>query len=287
MELKVKDFTFPEMIEFNHEEIKKEISEKVKHYASLVYSDEQIKDAKADRAKLNKFVDALETKRKEIKKQCLAPYEEFEKRMKEIVAIVNEPINLIDKQIKSFEEKKREDKLEEINGYWSSIYDQLPFPFAFDRIFNEKWLNASVKMSTIEAEITEKIQRISADILTLEKMPEFSFEAIEVYKETLDINFAIQEGQKLADLQKKKAEAQAEMMNSGIASNEIEAEEAVETTVQQFSEAENEKNQPSVASRQWIGFRALLSVSEAKELANFFKSRGIQYEPITAQGKGA
>ena len=65
---------FVKEITWNHDQIKKEVAEKVKHYATMVYTDDQIKDAKNDRAKLRKFVDALETKRKEIKKQCLAPY---------------------------------------------------------------------------------------------------------------------------------------------------------------------------------------------------------------------
>ena len=81
---------FIKEITWNHEDIKREISERVKHYTNLLYTDEQIKLAKTDRANLRKFVDALETKRKEIKKQCLAPYEDFEKQMKEIVSIVNE-----------------------------------------------------------------------------------------------------------------------------------------------------------------------------------------------------
>ena len=67
MELKVKEFTFPEIIEFNFDDLKNEITEKVSYYANLVYTDDQIKEAKADRAKLNKFVSALEDKRKEVK----------------------------------------------------------------------------------------------------------------------------------------------------------------------------------------------------------------------------
>ena len=35
---------------------------------NLVYTADQVKDAKNDRANLNKFVEALESKRKEIKK---------------------------------------------------------------------------------------------------------------------------------------------------------------------------------------------------------------------------
>ena len=50
-------------IDWNFEELKKEITEKAEMYGSLVYTDENIKEAKADRAKLNKFIKFLEDKR--------------------------------------------------------------------------------------------------------------------------------------------------------------------------------------------------------------------------------
>ncbi len=106
MELKIyspvehKEDGFIKKISWNHEEIKKEVTEKVSYYTNLVYTDEQIKEAKADRAKLNKFANVLDDKRKEIKKQCLAPYNDFEEKIKEIVAVVMEQIGMIDKQVK-------------------------------------------------------------------------------------------------------------------------------------------------------------------------------------------
>ena len=116
MELKIyspQERDFVQVITWNNEEIKAEVAEKVQHYKSLVYTETEIKAAKADRATLNKFVTALENKRKEVKKQCMAPYEQFEAQIKEIIAIVNEHIQLIDTQIKDFEEKKKAEKLAE------------------------------------------------------------------------------------------------------------------------------------------------------------------------------
>ena len=122
MELKIYNPTedgFIKSIEWNHEEIKKEIAEKVEYYKNLVYTDNQIKEAKADRAALNKFVKALEDKRKEVKKQCLAPYEDFEANMKEIIAVVNEPIALIDSQIKDHEKQLHCSPVRFLKSYFS------------------------------------------------------------------------------------------------------------------------------------------------------------------------
>ena len=58
MELKIYEHNPQEEIKWNNEELKAEIAEKVKDYKNLVYTDNQIKDAKADRARLNKLVKA-------------------------------------------------------------------------------------------------------------------------------------------------------------------------------------------------------------------------------------
>ena len=60
MELKVNEYQLPEQILFNYEELKAELTEKVQHYETLVYTDDQIKEAKTDRALLLKFAGTVE-----------------------------------------------------------------------------------------------------------------------------------------------------------------------------------------------------------------------------------
>lgn len=85
MELKIynpKENGFLQEIDWNYEELKAEIAKKANDYMNLVYSNDQIKEAKEDRANLRKFVKALEDKRKEIKRQVMIPYSDFEKKRK-------------------------------------------------------------------------------------------------------------------------------------------------------------------------------------------------------------
>ena len=42
-----------------------------------------------------------------IRDRCMKPYEEFEAKIKELSAIVNEPIALIDSQLKEYEMQKK------------------------------------------------------------------------------------------------------------------------------------------------------------------------------------
>lgn len=261
MELKIispSEDGYIKKIEWNHEELKREVSEKVEKYKDLVYSDEQIKEAKTDRANLRKFVEALESKRKELKKLCLAPYEDFEKKLKEVTTIVNEPIQMIDKQVKSFEAEQRELKRVNIESYFCGYN---PFEWlSFEKILDEKWLNASVKTEKVVEAINERIEQIKKDLETLQNLPDFSFESIEEYKQSLDINKAISEGVRLSEMQKKKAEAQkAETVKP-------EGKEYVLTK-----------------TKTWVAFEAELTADDAAALREFFKSRGITYKSI--QGK--
>lgn len=263
---------FIKTIEWNYEELKKEIAEKVQHYANIVYTDEQINDAKADRAKLRKFVDALESKRKELKKLCLAPYETFEKQMKEIVAVVNEPILMIDGQVKAYEESEREKKFEQI----LEIYNNCNFPdwATPDKVIDEKWLNASVKISAVEKELNAQLERITKDLTTLAQLPEFAFEATEIYKDTLDLNKAVEEGRRLSEMMKRAKAAEEAKANApvdAVAVDEVVVNNAPDIT-EQVPEAETNK--------QWVKFEALLSTEDALALKNFFTSRDIEFRAV-------
>ncbi|MGI6041002.1 MAG: DUF1351 domain-containing protein [Candidatus Alectryocaccobium sp.] len=106
-ELKIlnpKEDGFIKEILWNNQELMYEVQKKVAEYKDLVYTDEQIPEAKKDRATLNKLVQALDAKRKEIKKMCLIPADKFAEQVNEIIAVINEPIAMIDKQLSEYEE---------------------------------------------------------------------------------------------------------------------------------------------------------------------------------------
>ena len=269
MELKVKSFTIPEAIEFNYDELKREIAERTEKYTNLVYTEEQIRDAKKDASMLRKFKTALSDERIRVKKECMKAVEPFEEKVKELCAIVDTSIKNIDKQIKETEEKKKQEKYNEIHKYFEEL--EKPEWLNMLQIFNEKWLNASTSMKSIQEEIVSELARIKHDLETIAKMPEFAFEATEIYKDTLDMTKAVQEIHRLSELQNKKAEYETKMVNSGIATPE---EAKDESTVQQFSETNNEPKKQEVCFRCW------LSTEDALELREFFKERNIEYKAI-------
>lgn len=292
MELIINEMTFPEVIEFNFEELKQQITNKASMYTNMVYEEDGIKLMRTDRANLNKLVKVMSDERISVKKRCMKPYEEFAAKIDELSKIVQEPINLIDKQIKEYEEQKKQDKLNKIKEYWGELLqaDKIPEALTFAQIFNEKWLNASVSMKSIQEDINSRIEQFEKDLETLSNLPEFSFEAKEVYKTTLDINKALNEGRRLSEIQKRKVAYEAEQARlkaeeearkqQEITQTVTPMEQAVEPIeTQEFESCVNPPVEEKL-DKMWISFKALLTTEDAMALKAFFESRQIEFKAI-------
>lgn len=282
MELKMQEVQFPKVIQFNFAELKEEITAKAELYKNMVYTEDTIKEAKADKATLNKFIKVLEDKRKDVKKQCLQPYKDFEKQIKELVAIVNEPVQLIDSQVKAYDEKRKAEKLDQIKAIWEE--SDHPEWLSCSMIFDNRWLNVTFSLKQVQDAITERLTQINTELTTLNSLTEFAFEAVEVYKNTLDVNRAIAEGQRLADIQKRKQEeamrkATAEAAEKEAEIRQAEIEPEVITPAEPVAMIEPDP-EPADASATWIRFEACMTTEQAYKLKHFFEEEGIQFRPI-------
>lgn len=276
MELRIKQPSFPEVIEFNFDELKQEIGNKVEKYKRLVYTDEQIKEAKKDVAALRKFTKALSDERIKVKKQCLQPYEEFENKINELSAIVNEPITLIDKQIKEVEEKQKQDKQDKIIEIWKNT--DKPDWLSLAMIEESKWLNSSFSLKQVQSCIDAKVEEVKESLATLTNLPEFSFEATEVYKSTLDINKAISEGARLSEMAKAKAAHEAELAKRRADEEQNAKEKAV--VAERAVIAEEAAVSKITPPKTWVKFQAFMTTEDAYALKEFFNSRNIEYKAV-------
>lgn len=310
MELRINDLQVPKEITFNYSELKKELEEKVSIYSSMVYSDDQIKNAKADRAGLNRLKKALNDERIRREKEYLQPFNAFKAQINEIIGIIDKPVALIDKQIKECEEQQRQDKKKKIEEFFSAY----PHPdwLKLSQIWEDKWLNASVPLKRAEEEIHGHVDNIIQDLDTLSNLPEFAFEAIEAYKTTLDLNKSIAEGHRLAEIQKRKAEqerikadqektrAEQERLRKEQENqqNQIPAavtEEEIAQSAEDYREAASangvhifgggfQAREQVVESPKelpmYVCFKALLTTAQARELKEFFESRNIEFSRI-------
>lgn len=270
-ELQIEELKLPAEISFNYEELKAELTEKVKHYEAMIYDDTQIKEAKADRANLNRLKKALNDERLKREKEYMAPFNEFKTKINEIIAIIDKPVAVIDKQVKAFEDEQKNKKAEEIQSWFDNNREELGAPewLRLKNIGDTKWLNASASLKSIQEEIAAKVETVKAHLETIHSLPEFSFEATEVYKTSLDINKAIAEGKRLADIQKRKQEAEARAQ-----------EEAQKQQEAPQAQPEPQPQEEPKAQAQWVKFQALLTVEQAKALKAFFEGNNIEFKTV-------
>lgn len=277
MELKVNEVVIPDAIQFNYEELKQELTEKVSMYETMVYTDDQIKEAKSDKANLNKLKKALNDERIRREKEYMKPFNEFKAQINEIIAIIDKPVAVIDKQVKAFDEKKKQEKLEAVKKLYEELntYEWLNF----EQIFNERWLLASVSMRQVQDGIEGWLNEINSNLGILAELPEYSFEAIEMYKSSLDVKKAISEGKRLAEIQKRKEEQERLQKEAEERAEAKAREELVEAHMPESEPVQKVTTEP-VEQSQWISFRALLTVPQALELKRFFEENKIEFEPI-------
>lgn len=292
-DLKVVPYDLPARIDFNFEQLRQEIEEKAKSYSLCVYTEDTVKLAKEDRATLNRLKKALNDERIRREKEYNAPFMEFKAKINELIAIIDKPVEIIDAQVKSFEEAQRKAKADEIQRWYTQNRANIGAPVWLElrKIAKPQWANASVKLPAIYEEITQACAKIQADVETINALPGFSFEAMDVYTKSLDLAAAIAEGQRLADIQRRKAEAEAARKAAEEAKKAAEALKAAESaktpeveqipteaqkTAPEAAQSHTEAKEATPAAR-WVAFEAYLTTEQAFELRDYLKNREIPF----------
>lgn len=200
------DSGFLQSIEFNFDELKTELTQRLEKYQNLIFTEDAVKEAKETKAGLNKFKEAIETRRKEIKKLCLKPYDEFENKVKELTKLIDEPINTINSQIQTFEEKRITQKTEGIKEIYNSIFEGYTDIIPFEKVFIEQWKNATFKLTKIRVELQVMFDQITGELKTINEMnlsENIALQVKDVYLRSFNFAQAIQEKTRLEELQKK------------------------------------------------------------------------------------
>lgn len=300
--IKEEQVTIPQAIE-NLEQLKAELTPLLETYKNIIVSEDGIKQAKEDKAKLNKLRTAIEDRRKDAKKQIMAYYTPLENECKDIVAMIDEPIANIDKQIKAFEEKYKSEKLATLKTAFYRL--DKPEWLEFNRICPEKWENKTAKTDKLIEEITNTVDRINSDITAIKEdfgeKPYFTAIAKE-YKSNLDKAVTYEYATKLAkdfeEYEKRKAEEQARQKAE---EERRQAEEQAKKQAEMQTATENALNVPNssvdesnvitppteqTAVNEPVNaldkvlsgtFTVTCKASQLKALVQYMKTNGIEY----------
>ena len=273
-----------EIVISNFDELLEEISEKARVFEVMVFTEEQFAECKQVRANLNRLSKSINDERIKREKEYMKNFNVFKDQTKQLIAVIDKAVANVDKQAKAFEEQKKKEKLEAIERIWDEVINHPEWLQCSD-IFNTKWLNASVSMETVKKEIQEKVSKIETEIGIISDLPEYSFEALDYYKRTLDLGGAIAETKRLADLAKRKA---AEEEAKKILADKVKGQEtASEPEIEAYKErlendkAALEKGKDEGIKRWWVNIRACVTLEQSKDIKGYFEANGIEYTATT------
>ena len=200
---------FLKSIGWNKEQIKEAVVNITEQYRGLSYTEEQLQEAKADRAKLNAMKKDISDRRVQVKQALLEPYEKFEAEVEEVVALIDEPIVMIDKQIVAYEERTKKEKRQALEDFFEKSMVDIPVLITFDKIFNPKWLNRTASLSSCKKEIKKAIEDIVADVSAIRSSlsGKYSVYAEEYYmKREMNLSKALSEANHIQEMDKKAEE---------------------------------------------------------------------------------
>lgn len=225
---------FLKSIGWNKEQIKEAVISITEQYRGLAYTEEQLQEAKADRAKLNAMKKDISDRRIQVKNALLEPYEKFEAEVEEVVALIDEPIAMIDEQIVAYEERTKEEKKQTLEKFFTENRADLLELITFDKIFNPKWLNKTSSLSSCKKEIKKTIDDITADLSVIHSSlsGKYSVYAEEFYlKREMNLSRALSEANRIQEMDKKAEEEEqkrAKIEEEAKIRRELEAQEARE-----------------------------------------------------------
>ena len=276
MEIKVEEIKALEPIKFNYEEIKGQLAEQLKKYDNVVYTEETISLAKTDRATLNKVKNAINDEKKRIKNFLLEDYTaNFEPKCKELMEMIEKVSDKIDVQVKGFEEKAKNEKLQEIMKYWIDNVGEFNDLIDFDIVFNQSWLNVTYSMSKVQTDINHIFEKTKMDLSTLDATvtdPTINKQVKDYYFKNINspsiLSMAIQESKRIEESNQK--------LDALENSQEItKSEENVTNSSPNLTE--NEENITKSEELRQLDFRVWVTVEQMAKLKAFLKDNNIKF----------
>jgi len=290
----------PSAIQFNYEELKSELKESIEKYQGLLITEDAIIPAKADHAKLNNLIKALETARKSVKAACLKPLEDFDAKVKELIGMVDAPREEIKKQLNEFEERRIAERKTDIEQIFAGSIGDLDGLVKLETIYSKQWENKGATLAKIEEELKSALATMREGQEAIDKLCEsldagkhrndalgILFAGQGVSAAITKINQALARDKQLAELDAKR-KAESEEKRIAVEAKKptpppvfVEATPAmVEANTTQAQIPETAQNAPQAEKTITFTLRLTGELSAMKALREFINNNGISYEKL-------
>lgn len=266
-------------IEWNFEDLKKGLTVALEKYNKITVTEDSVKEGKQDLASLRKLSTTINDKRKEMKKFCLQPYELFEKQVKELDSLIQNPIEKIDTQVKTFEEAKKQAKHDRLKKIFEAEKLEAELEFVdWADVFQPNWDNVTKSEKSIHEEIVERLNGIKQGLETVQSIKsDYSFELVEVYKKTYSVEAAITENNRLIELAERKAVAEAEKAAKVVEPDTVLAQPIPEWNPEPI---QNTPTETPTEKTYTVNFAVTGTQEQLQALGQFMRAQNIEFSRI-------
>lgn len=197
----------------NMDALEAHVKKVVADYEGATYdltSAQAIKEAKHDRSYLNGIKKEIDERRKAVKREYNKPFDAFERRCKQITAIIDESTDAIKAQLDEAEQTRKDALYSRLQQHYEEFAGLLAPVVPYERLHEPQWLNKTFGEIKAQQALEAKVSDVARDWETLkaqqEAMPHYADAEREFFR-TLDLGAALnaarladEEDQRIAEL---------------------------------------------------------------------------------------
>lgn len=197
----------------NMDALEAHVKKVVAEYEGATYdlaSAQAVKEAKHDRSYLNGIKKEIDERRKAVKREYNKPLDAFERRCKQITAIIDESTDAIKAQLDEAEQARKDALYSRLQQHYEEFAGLLVPVVPYERLHEAQWLNKTFGEIKAQQALEAKVSDVARDWETLkaqqEAMPHYADAEREFFR-TLDLGAALnaarladEEDQRIAEL---------------------------------------------------------------------------------------
>ena len=189
------------VIEINYEDLKNELSSRLKKYENIVVTTDTLKDCKSTQKSLAGLKRKVDDYRKAKKKELSAPIIDFENQCKELVLMIESVEKHIKEGIAVFDDKKKEEKRQEAVNIANELLEKSNLSNKFKKMVEIKpnYSNLTATKKAVTEDLTAQIHFLEAEQRAEEEKLKAVDTSISNYNKRIKSKMALEDFERFFD----------------------------------------------------------------------------------------